>query len=171
MTTKTKLDARWPDGPIEWQAAADSAELLLTLAAAQDYGLIDKRLPINVGRCSAILLQAEQRGIVPRPGPATNASLLTTIKSPMPVEGMRHLPKSVGNGAVRISVKAQRISMPMDDARQVVLLRRPEDRARYAQVDVNAKHLQIHLVEADRYYLVDLTELIHEVALGDGSYG
>lgn len=54
----------------EWQAAADSAEALLLLDSARQYGLLTGGPKVNVDRAQEILDAAAKLGITPRPDAA-----------------------------------------------------------------------------------------------------
>lgn len=56
-----------PHTPHEWQQAADAADFLLLLDAAQQYGLITGGEGVHVDRCTQILERAADRGIFPTP--------------------------------------------------------------------------------------------------------
>lgn len=153
------------NGAIEWQAAADAAELLLTMAAAQELGLVDRKLPIDVARCTELLLAAAAQGVHPRPGPATNASLLASVRFPETDDTVRALRdwKSLGSGGSILPVRVQRISGAIPDARAIVRYQNETYSDTMAEVRVNARQLQVHLAFNDGWYVIDLEQLVKSI--------
>ena len=166
-----KLKAeRIPDNNIEWQAAADAAEMLLSIDAARQYGLVDQKMQIDVGRCRDVLMEASLRDITPRPGPGTNGGLLAKLL--MPGVDPATLPKSrkKPNAAIHIEIRAQRMFGVIPDAKAVIKYLHPKTKKPLASIRVNDEQLQVHLVAAERYYAINIIDLAGEVVLGDGSY-
>lgn len=57
---------RDPQTPADWQAAADAAEQLLRMSAAQRFGLVEGGPAIDVARCEQLLATAGRKGFVPQ---------------------------------------------------------------------------------------------------------
>lgn len=161
---------RTPEGDIQWQAAADAAELLLTMQAGLELGLVDASLPINVTRCRDLLMEAEMRGITPRPGPGTNAGLLAKLIIRGDETSSQVRLKKPGNAAIKIDLKVQRIFGAIPEAKAIVKFRNSEKRETLAEVRINPEQVQIYLVAAQRYYAIQLFDLVEQIVLGDGSY-
>ncbi len=62
---RTTRKGRDPKNNREWQEAANAAEALLHVHAAQCYGLIAGCPDIDVGRCERLIKLASQKGVVP----------------------------------------------------------------------------------------------------------
>lgn len=56
---------QYPQSPDEWQLAADASHALLTIHAAQKYGLITGGPDVDIERCNLVLECASRRGITP----------------------------------------------------------------------------------------------------------
>jgi hypothetical protein len=54
-----------PVTPAEWQDAVDTADGLLHLAAARDYGLVKGGPEVHVSRCEHILARGAELGYTP----------------------------------------------------------------------------------------------------------
>jgi len=61
------MAANDPETPDEWQSAADSADFLLLIDSARQYGLLEGGPEVNVVRCVAILERAADQGVFPTP--------------------------------------------------------------------------------------------------------
>jgi len=64
MTTRQHADPTTPD---EWQAAVDSADFLLLLDSARQYGLVTGGPIVDVARCHEIIRRGADRGVFPGP--------------------------------------------------------------------------------------------------------
>jgi len=58
----TRRDPRSPD---EWQDAVDSADVLLLIDAAQQYGLVTGGPKVNIARCNELLAAGAEGGVFP----------------------------------------------------------------------------------------------------------
>lgn len=158
-----------PENPIEWQAVADAAEMMLTLAAGQEFGLVDAALPIDITRCKNLLMEAELRGVVPRPGPATNGGLLGKLRLATPSKDDGRDFRRLSSSAVSVDVKVQRIAGVITGGVRVIDFYNGE-RKRLATVSATQTQFIFHLKAVDRYYSIDLENLVCDIALADGGY-
>jgi hypothetical protein len=58
--------SRDPQTPEEWQDAVDTADFLLLLDAARQYGLVEGGPGVDVERCADILARGAAIGVIPR---------------------------------------------------------------------------------------------------------
>jgi len=56
-----------PTAPQEWQEAVDSARVMLALASARFYGLVEGGPTVDVTRCEEILARGAALGYLPAP--------------------------------------------------------------------------------------------------------
>ena len=68
MKAHQKITVRDPLTAVEWQDAVNTAELMLTIDACEQYGLITGP-KVNVARCEWILAEGLKRNIKPNRKP------------------------------------------------------------------------------------------------------